>query len=295
MAPLAAQHLMLGVARAGSQFVAVGAHGDILRSSGAGGPWTQSPSPVRELLTAVAFTDPDHGWAVGHDATILATVDGGRSWAVQHFDPKFQAPLLNLYFSDARHGFALGAFGLLLQTADGGTNWHEVAADSIRSDQLNFYALVKLGDGTLLMAGEQGLVGASRDGGETWARLPSPWNGTFFGALPVGEHGALIYGLRGRAFITDDVGAGVWRPIKTDTTASFYGATRLADGRFVLVGAAGTILIVTADGAGVTPLAGPSSQDYSAVAVDGRKLLLVGLHGIQHVVLDGAAGQAKGN
>ena len=34
----------------------------------------------RTYLTAVAFADATHGWAVGDDGTILATTDGGATW-----------------------------------------------------------------------------------------------------------------------------------------------------------------------------------------------------------------------
>ncbi|MDE2148230.1 MAG: hypothetical protein KGJ55_00080 [Gammaproteobacteria bacterium] len=210
-APLAAKTLLLDLARAGDDLIAVGAYGDIVRSKD-GSTWVQSPSPVRELLTAVQFVDTGQGWAVGHDAVILHTGDGGVHWTLQNFQPGLQAPILNLLMLDARHGFALGAFGLLKKTDDGGATWVDVKAAPITADQLHLYRMIRLGDGTLLIAAEQGTLYASSDGGGHWSRVRSPYGGSFFGALPVGDKGALIFGLRGHAYLSDDVSADVVLP-----------------------------------------------------------------------------------
>lgn len=280
MVPLAAKSLMLGVAQAGDRLVAAGSHGDIVYSSD-GEHWTQAPTPVRQPLTAITFADANNGWAVGHDSVILHTDDGGLHWSLQSFRPSFQAPLLNLLFLDAQHGFAFGAFGQLSQTQDGGKTWTDVAADNIRGDQLNFYAMIKLGDGALLLVGEQGTLALSTDQGATWKKLTSPYKGSFFGALPVGDKGALVFGLRGNVYLTDDVSAGPWHQVVTNTKASFFGGARLADGRFVLVGSSGAILTLSADGSQVTPVNGPSDQDYDAVLPYKGGLVFAGAGGMQ--------------
>ncbi|MDN5873002.1 MAG: YCF48-related protein [Sinobacteraceae bacterium] len=285
MVPLAGKRLMLDVTRAGKRLVAVGAHGVIVTSDDDGKTWVQSESPVRELLTAVSFANAKDGWAVGHDATIVGSRDGGKSWQVQHFDPKAQAPLLNLHVLDARHVFAFGAFGALLQTGDAGQTWTPVDADTIRLDQLNFYAAAKLGDGTLVLAGERGLVDVSVDNGVSWQKLNSPWDGSFFGVLPVGNKGALLFGLRGHVYISDDINNDPWRQVLTQTTASFYGGAVLPDGRFVLVGTAGMIMLISPDGASVQRVEGPSSQDYDAVLPIAGHLILAGKRGMQQTKL----------
>jgi photosystem II stability/assembly factor-like uncharacterized protein len=76
----AAKALLLGVTRAGNRLVAVGEHGVINYSDDQGNSWTQANVPVSVTLTAVQFTDAQHGWAVGHDGIVLRTVDGGQSW-----------------------------------------------------------------------------------------------------------------------------------------------------------------------------------------------------------------------
>jgi photosystem II stability/assembly factor-like uncharacterized protein len=212
-----------------------------------GADWAQVQVPVRATLTSVYFVDDKNGWAVGHDATILHTADGGKSWDLQSFHPELEKPFLQVLFSDASNGVAVGAYGLLQKTSDGGKTWANVDAPSILADGLHLNSITRLGNGSLFIAGEQGLLGLSTDGGATWAKLPPAYEGSLFGALPVGKAGALIYGLRGNVYITEDVKTGKWTKIDSGTVSSFFGGTILPDGRLVLVGLAGTILEVNAE------------------------------------------------
>ncbi len=84
LAPLADTALLLDATAVDGAVIAVGAYGHILRITD-DLHWTQLPSPVRRQLTAVHFQTPDRGWAVGHDAAIVHTDDGGLNWTVQYF------------------------------------------------------------------------------------------------------------------------------------------------------------------------------------------------------------------
>lgn len=72
--------LLLDITRAGSRLVAVGEQGTIIWSDDQGEQWQQADVPVSVLLTAVAFTDSNNGWAVGHDGAILRSSDRGETW-----------------------------------------------------------------------------------------------------------------------------------------------------------------------------------------------------------------------
>lgn len=243
--PLASRGLLLDVTNNGKHFVAVGTRGSILLSnSGKPADWAQVQAPVRSPLTAVSFADERNGWAVGHDAAILNSKDGGASWILQNFQPELEKPFLDVLFLDAQNGFAVGAYGLFYRTADGGGTWSIVEAPAIREAELHFNAITKLGNGKLFIAGEQGMLGVSADGGSTWEKMTSPYEGSFFGALPVGETGVMVFGLRGNIYINSDVAGGEWKKVATDSVVSLFGGTLLADGRAALAGINGTILLV---------------------------------------------------
>jgi photosystem II stability/assembly factor-like uncharacterized protein len=228
----------------------------------------------------VHFPDPQHGWAVGHDAAIVATADGGRTWALQNFQPALEKPLLDVLFLDASRGFAVGAYGLLLRTTDGGKTWSELDAPAIRGDEVHFNALARLGNGNLFIAGELGMLAVSGDEGRTWSKLDSPYDSSYFGALPVGERGALIYGLRGNAYVSQDVRSGRWTRLQTNSVASMFGGTLLPGGERVMVGLNGVIFVADASGA-VRSLQTPTGTPLSAAIPHNGGLLAVGESGVQ--------------
>lgn len=285
--PRASQSLLLDVAYNGAQYIAVGERGHVLASVD-GKVWAQAPVPVRAPLTAVHFPRPGIGWAVGHDGVIIATRDGGRSWQLQHFDPNDEFPLvfLDVLFLDEQRGFAIGTYGLMIETRDGGLNWQDAEAPEIREEELHLNAMVPLADGTLLVVGETGMMGRSTDGGQTWERLESPYESSLFGALPYGHLGAVVFGLRGNAFVSDDVGSGQWRRIDTGTVASLFGGTRLADGGYALVGLNGTILLLDREARVRKRIAEPQGKPLAAAIQIPTGLLVVGEAGASVVPLD---------
>jgi photosystem II stability/assembly factor-like uncharacterized protein len=241
--PLAAKTLVLSAASAGDAMIAVADRGFILRSTDGGVSWVQQASPVTVMLNAVHMIDAKSGWAVGHDAVILATTDGGITWTKKFEDAGLETPLFDIWFENPQHGIAVGAYGLIQETTDGGETWAE---RRISQDEPHLYTITSGKDGALFAVGELGSVFKSVDKGATWTAQPSPYNGTFFGALVLKDGALLIYGLRGNLFRSDD-GAATWTALQTGTEASLLGATQRADGSVVVVGLSGTVL-TSADG-----------------------------------------------
>lgn len=277
--PLAPKSLLLDLSDAGDHYVAVGERGHILLSA-EGKEWKQVDVPTRAMLTAVYFADGNNGWAVGHDSSIVHTKDSGRTWQLQNWDPELEKPCLDVFFLDSERGFAVGAYGLLLRTFDGGQTW-EQHDDPITEDEVHFSGLTRLGDGTLFMVGEAGSLARSFDEGETWEAMESPYEGSYFGVVARGEKGAVMFGLRGNVFATDDVStatAADWQKLKTGTQQSFMGGTMLSNGNVAIVGINGVILVVAPDNtaallnnpesmglAGVVPI-----RDQNALLVSGE-------------------------
>jgi len=280
---LTPKSLLLDVTRAGEAFVAVGDRGAIIVSAD-GQKWDQVEVPVRAALTAVTFADAQHGWAVGHDAAIVATADGGKTWTLQNFQPELEKPLLDVLFVDANRGVAVGAYGLMLETSDGGKSWSAVMAKAIQEDagDVHFNAITRLGNGQLFVAGESGMLAVSADAGKTWNKLKSPYDSSYFGALPVGDKGALIYGLRGNAYLSQDVRGGNWKKLETKSVASMFGGTVLPDGERAMVGLNGVIFVADASGA-VRSLQTPTGTPLSAAIPHNGGLLAVGETGVQLV------------
>jgi len=283
IARLAPESLLLGVARGGDRLVAVGERGHVLVSSDDGASWVQQKVPTRALLTGVYMQDGRLGWAVGHDAVVLRTRDGGLSWQRVHYAPEDERPLLDVWFADAERGLATSAYGELLATRDGGDSWER---RSIRDgEDFHLNQLAAAADGTLYVAAEAGHLYRSDDGGTTWVPLPSPYPGSFFGVLPLVEGPVLAFGLRGRLYASEDRGL-KWTRIETDSEATLLTALEIGRGLFVVAGMEGTL--VWGDGKG-GPVRTEQRPDRRAIVALARGaaggLLLVGEGGVGHMEL----------
>ncbi len=292
--PKAVRSLMLDVVAAGPRLVAVGDRGHILYSDDHGNHWAQAKVPSRQLLTAVVFVDAQHGWAVGHDAQVLVTQDGGATWSKQFEDLKRQAPLLDVWFKDTSTGFAVGAYGALLTTTDGGQHWQDVSDRLDNPDQFHLNAIGAVKDGGLFIVGEQGCLFRSRDGGQTWEKVQGPYEGSLFGLLPTGEpQTLLVYGLRGNLFRSTDFGD-TWANVplqgpRGPLEFALSGATRLDDGSLVLVGNSGTVLRSHDDGKTFSLFNRPDRLSLSAVAAGANgTLILAGQGGVRVTAATGA-------
>lgn len=226
----AASAAILGSAQAGSRLVAVGDHGVVLLSDDQGAHWRQAQTvPVRSMLTAVSFADAKRGWAVGHWGVVLATSDGGETWALQRSDLETDRPLFSVQALDAEHVVAVGLWSLVLTSSDAGKNWQEQALDvpaGAKRADLNLFSLFTDAQGRLFAAAERGMLLRSDDRGQHWTYLASGYKGSFWtGASPA--PGVLIAaGLRGSIYRSADDGK-TWHRIESGSTASITAALLL--------------------------------------------------------------------
>ena len=243
------QSLFLDGAAIGDRVVVVGERGHILVSRDAGRTWTQAAVPTRTTLTGVSLFDSARGWAVGHDATILRTRDGGFTWETVYAAPEEQRPLLDVWFESAEHGYAIGAYGFFLETRDGGDTWQ---SRKISDSDYHLNQIAAAPSGRLYIAAEAGTVYRSDDGGDSWKELESPYQGSFFGTLPLDDRRVYLYGLRGNLFYSDDAGES-WRPIATRTRNLLTNGIRIDASGALFTGMGGTLLIGEGAGRSVSP------------------------------------------
>ncbi len=279
-APLAGRSLLLDAAATDGALLVVGERGHILISGDEGETWQQTDVPTRSALTGVYFHDRERGWAVGHDAVILRTTDGGVTWERAHWAPEEERPLFDVWFADPEKGFAIGAYGSLYVTSDGGASW---VSQPLSEDELHLHQLARSASGRLYIAAEAGMVYSSEDGGESWAELPSPYEGSFFGVLPLDDDVLLLFGLQGHLFRSEDAGQ-TWMVVETGTTVMLTAGVRLGDGTILVTGLGGVVLVSRDGGRTFVLLQQPDRRGISAVVEmrDGR-LLMVGEFGVRTV------------
>ncbi|WP_372870158.1 WD40/YVTN/BNR-like repeat-containing protein [Shewanella sp.] len=297
--PNASKGLLLDVSRAGDIMVAVGERGHVLLG---GESWQQVETPTRAQLNKVFFINPMKGWAVGHDATIIHTKDGGNTWIKQFEAPELERPFMDILFINESTGFAIGAYGLFYKTMDGGASWSNVFHEALLFEEdrnyLNelketdpevyaiekasllphFNRMILLDDGRLLMVGELGLVSVSSDGGESFERLPFDYEGSMFSAV---QHGDAVYvmGLRGHIF---EAGPALdeWQQLDLPVESSINGALASSNGSVYFVGNAGVVLEKTAAG-DIKLVARRQGENLVAAAQDPKgEVWLVGAKGV---------------
>lgn len=113
----------------------------ILGTTNGGRSWQKKPLPN---ILSIFFTDTQHGWAVGKNATILRTEDGGNEWkAYTDLEKVIGLPVessnynfgfRDIYFLNPQQGWLIGNFygrakshiGGVFVTSDGGVSWKRV-------------------------------------------------------------------------------------------------------------------------------------------------------------------------
>lgn len=329
MSRIASQSVLLAVTRAGSRLVAVGERGIVLLSDDSGKAWRQAKVPVSVTLTAVAFPTDRQGWAVGHYGVVLHTADAGETWerqldgvaaaglALEAALARAQQagadgagqrglvearrlkkdgadkPFLDLHFDDEKNGFVVGAYNLMFRTEDGGKTWQYWGDRLDNAKAKHIYAIKAVGD-ELYLAGEQGLVLRSADRGKSFARLETPYMGSYFAlaVLPAGE--IVVAGLRGNAYRSADRGTS-WQKIEVPVPVSFSTTTLAKDGTLLLANQAGQIFISRDQGRSLQALPTPPLPPINGLeTLKNGSLLAVGLRGVASVPMLATSGKEGG-
>ena len=234
--------LLLDGAVVGSEVIVVGERGAIFRSTDNARTWQPADSTVHATLTGISFAPGQpakEGWAVGHDAVIIKTRDGGRTWAKQYQGENLQDSFLDVLALDAQRIVAVGAYGLFLASADGGQTW---ARRKLTTDDFHLNRLNRGPSGTLYLAGEHGTLLRSTDDGVSWNSIAAPYDGSFYGILPLDRQQLLAHGLRGHLYRSSDDGA-KWELVPAPQPSLVAAALKMNNDSVVIGGQARGLMI----------------------------------------------------
>jgi photosystem II stability/assembly factor-like uncharacterized protein len=203
----------------------------------------------------VCFTDSRKGWIVGERTHVLHTEDGGKTWEVQFSDEDFI--LKSVSFCDEYNGWAVGEYGYVYHTSDGGANWEHQAGEFDFSDETgeiiggNFlFDVVAVNPQTAWVAGIDGYVAKTIDGGTTWEQIV---NGVpkahLFGITADDQRNVVISG-KAQLLLSTDGGASfnVVKMTPPITYGWLYRVRSKAGAGFAAVGRAGWVYLSDSSG-----------------------------------------------
>jgi photosystem II stability/assembly factor-like uncharacterized protein len=133
-------------------------------------PWEVVTMPTDVSLLDVAFTDdPNHGWIVGVDSTLLETQDGGQTWTQRELllgEQKYRFSSIDF---EGDEGWVAGQPAILLHTTDSGTSWEQIPL----SEKLPGapQTVVALGGAAAEMVTELGAIYKTEDDGRNWKAM----------------------------------------------------------------------------------------------------------------------------
>lgn len=305
--PLVKANTYLDLADAGGRVVAVGDRGKILYSDDEGAHWQVAASPTEVLLTSVCFVDARHGWAVGHDALVLGTRDGGETWNVQYSDPLggdgtedgaleeagdmamddlsmddiYGDPYADEEYSDDPYGDDdLYSDDPYAEDQGGGSAG---PVDTSGAPLLDVHCESRE---RAVAVGGYGYYLETTDGGETWSKKPdSLKNGDgwhLYGLSAVANSSTrYLVGEKGAMFRSLDQGAN-WERLKSPYSGTFFGATTLSDAKALVYGLQGNIWLTGNRGVSWSKVSSGMSRGINdgTVLADGSVVLVTNAGGI---------------
>ncbi len=135
---------------------AVTSNGGIFRTQN-GTDWEEDSTGITTDLLAIHFVDENHGWACGHNNTILKQeIEGDQSnWTrITIIEEPSDMVWNDIFFIDQFTGWVIGERGTVYKTEDAGANWK--AEESSVSKNLN--ALYMVGPKKGWIVGDDGTI-----------------------------------------------------------------------------------------------------------------------------------------
>ncbi len=130
-------------------------------------PWQIIKVPTQSKLLDITFTDnPQHGYLVGSNTTLLETNDGGDTWKPISLELDDSRTRFDSVSFHGKEGWIAGEPSLLLHTTDEGASWSRIPLSTKLPGSP--IAIQALAENTAEMATNVGAIYKTTDGGKNW-------------------------------------------------------------------------------------------------------------------------------
>lgn len=229
--------------------ITIGGSGTIKQTTDGGLSWIDKTSGTMNTLKKTAIITDDNIVVVGLGGTILKTTDQGETWTAKNAGVNLDLYGVSFGGRLSEIGAAVGDNGTILRTTDQGETWTAVTLDVNIPKQVNYRSVAFGSETNGVIAGQNGAILLTSNGGLSWYSSPSyvP-NVNFVFAIMVDENTAFVTGNNGTIIKTTNMGES-WESINTGVNNTLYRIRFADDQNAISVGTEGTILVTTDGGA----------------------------------------------
>ncbi|PNW55531.1 UNVERIFIED_CONTAM: photosystem II assembly protein [Euhalothece sp. KZN 001] len=204
-------------------------------------PWRALENlPTEETMLDLAFTgDPNHGWMVGNQATLLETTDGGETWERKELELENEKlDFLSVSFV-GEEGWIAGEPSVLLHTKDGGEHWSRIPLSKKLPGEP--YSIIAKGEDTAEMTTNVGAIYETTNGGKNWQALVQEAVGVArnISRSPDGKY--ITVSARGNFYSTWTPGDQAWQAHERNTSRRVQNMGFTPDGRVWLLARGGQV------------------------------------------------------